>query len=354
MSDEVRSEDAFDVPTIAAWVREHAPEEVAPDLVGEPEVRQFSGGASNLTYELIWPNRSLVLRRPPHGALGGSAHNMHREHDLQAALAPVFPHVPRMIALCTDTSVLGADFYVMDKIEGTIVGRDLPSGMELAPEEARRLCENAFDVLVELHDVDVTAVPELAQLDRGDGFAERQVHQWVERFRAARTPDVPDLEETMAWLVARIPKDHPHTLIHNDFRLDNMVLDPADPTSVVGVLDWELATVGDPLMDLGGAMAYWVQADDDEVTQSLRLQPSSVPGMLTRAEIVQRYCAARGLTVTEQEWLFYEVFGLFRLAGIAQQIYHRYHEGHTSNPRFAAFGPMVTALDTRCRSLIAG
>lgn len=348
----VREEDAFDVGRVSAWLREHGDPEVVGALEGEPQVRQFDSGASNLTYELRWPTRALVLRRPPHGALGGSAHNMHREHDLQAALHPVFPHVPRMVGLCTDPEVLGSDFYVMDKLEGTIVGRDLPDGVTLTPEQATSLCEAALATLVELHEVDVTAVPQLAALDRGDGYVHRQVEGWSSRYRAAATDDVPDFEDVMAWLAQHEPADRPHALIHNDFRLDNLVLDAADPTRVVGVLDWELATVGDPLMDLGGALAYWAQADDDVTMRSLRLQPTHLPGMLTRAEIVERYCAARGLEVSAREWAFYEVFGLFRLAGIAQQIYARYVSGATTNPRFAAFGPMVTYLDARCRALI--
>ncbi|WP_435201632.1 phosphotransferase family protein [Janibacter sp. GS2] len=349
----VRAEDAFDVAGVAAWLREQVPPDVAADLDGDPAVRQFSGGASNLTYELRWPARALVLRRPPHGALGGSAHNMRREHDLQAAIAPVFDHVPHMVALCTDESVLGTDFYVMERLEGVVLGTDVPAEVELGPQTARALCETAWDTLIELHEIDVASAPGLATLDKGAGFVHRQVEGWSTRFRAARTPDVPDFEPVMAWLAEHEPADRPHTLIHNDFRLDNLVLDADDPTRLVGVLDWELATVGDPLIDLGGALAYWVQADDDETMRALRLQPTHLPGMMTRAEIVERYCAARQLTVSEAEWAFYEIFGLFRLAGIAQQIYHRFHHGRTTNPRFAAFGPMVTYLEARCRALIS-
>lgn len=350
--DQVRAEDAFDVTKVATWLREHAPADVAADLTGDPAVRQFSGGASNLTYELAWPRRSLVLRRPPHGALGGSAHNMQREHDLQAALAPVFDHVPQMVALCTDESVLGADFYVMEKLEGTVLDRDVPEDLALGPDAARRLSENALSALIELHEVDVSSSPALAALDKGEGYVHRQVESWQRRYRAARTPDVPDFESVMEWVAAHEPDDRPHTLIHNDFRLDNLVLDRDDPSHIVGVLDWELATVGDPLMDLGAVLSYWVQADDDETTQQLRLQPSNLPGMLTRRDIVARYCSARSLEVSPEQLTFYEVFGHFRLAGIAQQIYNRYFHGHTTNPRFAAFGPMVTHLQTRCHALI--
>ncbi|WP_068260072.1 phosphotransferase family protein [Janibacter limosus] len=348
----VREEDTFDVTRVATWLRGQVTDELAAALQGDPQVRQFSSGASNLTYELRWPARTLVLRRPPHGALGGSAHNMRREHDLQAALGPVYPHVPGMVALCTDDAVLGSDFYVMDKIEGTIVGKDLPDGVSLTPEQARALCDNALAALIELHEVDVSAAPALAALDRGEGYVRRQVESWIKRFRAAATDDVPDFADVIAWVTEHQPPDLPHALIHNDFRLDNLVLGADDPTRVEGVLDWELATVGDPLMDLGGALAYWTQADDDATSLSLRLQPTHLPGMRTRAEIVERYCSARGLDVSERDLTFYEVFGHFRLAGIAQQIYQRYRAGSTTNPRFAVFGPMVTHLDARCRSLI--
>jgi aminoglycoside phosphotransferase (APT) family kinase protein len=348
----VREEDTFDVTRVATWLRGQVGDDLAAQLEGDPQVRQFEGGASNLTYELRWPTRALVLRRPPHGALGGSAHNMHREHDLQAALGQAFPHVPGMVALCTDESVLGCDFYVMDKVEGTVLGKDLPQGVTLDPEQARALSDNALATLVELHEVDVSAVPDLAALDRGEGYVRRQVESWIKRFHAAATDDVPDFAEVIDWVTEHQPTDRPHALIHNDFRLDNLVLDTDDPTRVVGVLDWELATVGDPLMDLGAALAYWTQADDDATSLSLRLQPTHLPGMLTRAEIGERYCAARGLEVSDRDLTFYEAFGHFRLAGIAQQIYQRYRAGKTTNPRFAVFGPMVTHLETRCRSLI--
>ncbi len=176
---------------------------------------------------------------------------------------------------------------------------------------------------------------------------------WTTRYRKARTDDVGDLEATMAWLAEHQPADLPHVLVHNDFRFDNLVLDPADPTRLVGVLDWELATVGDPLMDLGSALAYWVQADDDPAFVAIRLQPTHEAGMLTRAEVVERYLAARGLSVTAEQWRFYEVFGAFRLAGIAQQIYYRFHHGQSTNPTHGAFRDVVRLLDRRCTALIA-
>ena len=346
----VRDEDAFDIERVAAWLRENA--SGAGDLEGTPEVRQFVGGASNLTYLLRFAGgRDLILRRPPSGTKARGAHDMRREHDLQAALASSFPLVPGMVASCGDESVIGSEFYVMERIEGTILRRDVPPELGLDQAGVTALCENAVDTLVRLHDVDVTASG-LAVLDRGEGYVRRQVEGWSGRYRRARTPDVGDFEATMAWLEAHQPPDRPHVLIHNDFRFDNLVLDQDDPTRIVGVLDWELATVGDPLMDLGSALAYWVQADDDPAFLAVRLQPTHSAGMLTRAEVVERYSAARGLDVTPEEWLFYDVFGTFRLAGIAQQIYYRYHHGQTSNPAYSRFGGLVRILDARCAALL--
>jgi aminoglycoside phosphotransferase (APT) family kinase protein len=348
----VRDEDAVDVERVAGWLREHTTGETG--IEGVPEVGQFHGGASNLTYVLRYPSgRDLILRRPPAGTKARGAHDMRREHDIQAALAPVFPPVARMVAFCDDDAVVGSDFYVMERLDGTILRRDLPPELGLDRDGVATLCGNAIDVLVSLHSVDVEAAG-LSALDRGDGYVARQVGGWSERFRRARTPDVPDLEATMAWLDAHQPADRPHTLIHNDFRFDNLVLDPADPTHVVGVLDWEMATVGDPLMDLGGALAYWAQADDDPHFLALRRQPTHTPGMLTRAEVVERYTAARGLEVGPGEWRFYEVFGLFRLAVIGQQIYYRFHEGQTTNPAYGQFGDVVRYLDARCTALLTG
>jgi aminoglycoside phosphotransferase (APT) family kinase protein len=345
----VRAEDAIDVDAATAWLRENAPAE--PGLDGTPEVLQFVGGASNLTYLLRYPSgRDLILRRPPHGTKARGAHDMRREHDIQAALGPVFPPVPRMVAFCGDASVLGSEFYAMERIVGTVLRRDVPPELGLDRAGVASLCRNAVDTLVALHSVDVEAAG-LASLDRGDGYVARQVGGWSDRFRRARTPDVPDLEATMAWLDAHQPSDAPHTLIHNDFRFDNLVLDPDDPTRVVGVLDWEMATIGDPLMDVGCSLAYWAQADDDPVSLELRRQPTHTPGMLTRAEVVERYAEARGLR-PEAGWLFYEVFGLFRLAVIGQQIYYRFHHGQTTNPAYGAFREVIVHLDTRCTSLL--
>jgi aminoglycoside phosphotransferase (APT) family kinase protein len=349
---EVRAEDAFDADAVAAWLREHAAPELRADLEGTPQVRQFAGGASNLTFQLGWPRRTLILRRPPRGSKAKSAHDMGREFTIQSRLAPVFPYVAPMVAFCENPDVIGSEFYVMERLEGTILRADLPPGMTLDPDEARTLCTDFLDVLVELHAVDPDAAG-LGDLGKGHGYVARQVAGWSDRFRKARTDNVGDFEATMAWLDEHRPDDVATCVIHNDFRLDNVVLEPDDPLRIRGVLDWEMATLGDPFMDLGGAMAYWIQADDDEHFRAFRRQPSDLPGMLTRWEMVEHYAARTGRTVTREQWMFYEVFGLFRLAVIAQQIYYRFHHGQTTNEAYAGFLPVVQYLDHRCAALIA-
>lgn len=347
----VRDEDAFDVEAVAAWLREHAAEEFRADVQGTPEVRQFPGGASNLTYLLRYPSRDLILRRPPGGTKAAGAHDMGREHRIQAALKPFFPLVPAMVGFCQDAAVIGSEFYVMVKVDGTIPRRDLP--FEMSPADVSTLCGNAFDVLVALHSVDPRSSPELAQLGRGEGYVARQVGGWTARFERARTEDTGDWSDIIAWLDEHQPADVGQALIHNDFRFDNLVLATDDPLRIVGVLDWEMATVGDPLMDLGGLLAYWVEADDDEFFQTFRRQPSTAPGMWSRARIVETYCARMGFEMTPERWRFYEVFGLFRLAVIAQQIWYRYFHQQTTNESYAVFGPAVGYLETRCRSIIS-
>jgi aminoglycoside phosphotransferase (APT) family kinase protein len=346
----VREEDAFDAGAVAAWLREHATDpHLARQLVGTPDVRQFPGGASNLTYLLTYPTVDLVLRRPPVGAKAKSAHDMAREHDIQAALAPVFPYVATMVALCRDEAVIGSEFYVMERLEGTIPRRRL--GFEATPGQVSSMCGRAWDVLVDLHAVDVSGIPALAALSRGEGYVGRQVAGWTGRLAGAATDDLGDWSPVTRWLDEHQPADVAQCLVHNDFRFDNLVLAP-ERLEVTGVLDWEMATVGDPLMDLGGALAYWVEPADDEFFQQFRRQPSTTPGMWTRRQVVEHYAARTGRSVSPEQWRFYEVFGLFRLAVIAQQIWFRYVQGQTHNEAYAVFGPAVAYLEQRCRRLL--
>ena len=349
---EVREEDAFDLEAATAWLAGQGVELDAP-----VEVRQFAGGASNLTYSLRTPSRDLILRRPPSGRKAKGAHDMGREYRIQAALKQPFGLVADMLAYCEDESVIGSPFYAMQRVDGIIPRQDFPPGVDLDEPAARRLCENALDTLVRLHRVDPDDSEALSALGKGTGYVERQITGWNARFRAAVTDDfTPDRvasgERVMAWLEAHMPDDVANCVIHNDFRFDNLVLSAADPTEIVAVLDWEMATLGDPLMDLGGTMAYWIGDDDDDFFQHVRRQPTNLPGMFSRAEFVERYCEQMGYSVSSEQWRFYEAYGLFRLAGIAQQIYYRYFEGQTTNEAYARFGPLCEYLVARCDGLL--
>lgn len=340
----VREEDAFDTDAVSAWLSSNV-----DGLERLLEVRQFPGGASNLTYLLRYPDRELILRRPPVGSKAASAHDMRREYKVQRQLRPVYPYVPNMLALCDDHSVLGSDFYVMDRIEGIILRGDLPEGLTLSPDQARSLALRTIDRLVELHEVDHVAAG-LTDLGKGAGYVERQVRGWTDRYARARTPGSPDFSAITDWLAANQPEEVRICVIHNDFRFDNVVLDAPETLNVVGVLDWEMATLGDPLMDLAGSIAYWIQADDDETALLLRRQPTHLPGMPTRREVVDYYCDRMGLST--ESWTFYEVFGQFRLAVIMQQIYYRFHKGQTHNAAFKNFDVFVKYLLARCHKAI--
>ena len=350
---EVRAEDAFDVPAMAAWLAAHAePGRAGVDLSAVPEVRQFLGGVSNLTYLLTYPDGDLILRRPPKGTHHKGAHDMEREHRIQTALGGVLPYVPRTVALCGDASVIGTPFYVMQRLVGPIPRKEMPYDVQLSREQVAGLCRNVIDLLVELHSVDLESTG-LADLGKGPGYVRRQVEGWSERYRGARTWDVGTFEKVMAWLADNQPADRSHTLVHNDFRFDNVVLDPHDLTRPVGLLDWELATIGDPLMDLANSLGYWIQADDDRLMQAFRRQPTHLPGMMTREEVVAYYCRQSAQRVTYGEWAWYEVFGVFRVAVIAQQVYQRYLAKQTTNKQFRFFGVAVLMLELRCRRIIA-
>jgi aminoglycoside phosphotransferase (APT) family kinase protein len=345
----VRDEDDFDATAVTKWLRE-----TGVEVTDAPVVRQFAGGASNLTYLLTWEDRELVLRRPPSGTKARGAHDMRREYVVQQRLRPVFGYVPTMVAYCGDRDVSGWEFYLMERVHGRILrGGEPPDlGLGLSERQVRDLCLRVVDTLVELHGVPV-ADAGLLDLGKGAGYVGRQVAGWSERYRRAMTGEAPDAGAVMRWLDACQPDDVATCVIHNDFRLDNIVLSAVrGEPSVVGVLDWEMATLGDPLMDLGSSLAYWVQPDDDPAMRALQRQPTDVPGMLTRSEVLDHYCASTGLSSTG--WSYYEVFGLFRLAVIAQQIYYRYARGQTHNPAYAQFGPAVGLLVDRCKLLISG
>lgn len=342
----VRHGEELDVAAVDAWLRRLLPA-LSPGL---PEVTQYSGGASNWTYRLRYASHDLILRRPPSGTKAKSAHDMVREYSVQEALKPVYPVVADMIGLCTDPSVIGCDFYVMRRIAGIIPRANLPRELDLSEAQVRQLCTNTLDQLIALHQVDVRAAG-LERLGKGKGYCKRQVDGWNDRYEKARTWNVPSYRGIRAWLKQHTPEDVKTCVVHNDWRFDNVILDPADPTRVIGVLDWEMATLGDPLMELGNVLAYWIEPSDNGILRKTRRQPTHLPGMLTRREVVDYYQQKTGIAIAH--WAFYEVFGLFRVAAILQQIYYRYHHKQTDNPAFKTFWIVNWAIWWRCRQVIA-
>ncbi len=323
----VRQGEELDLKVIERFLRENI-----PGLSGGILVDQFPRGYSNLTYRIQVGDKELVLRRPPFGRKAKTAHDMGREFRVLKALNPVFPYCPKPLVYTEDTSIMGCPFYVMERIKGIILRKTLPEGLELSPDQMRSLCESLLDVHYKLHSIDYKAIG-LEGFGKPEGYVKRQVEGWSERYRAARTPDSPAFEKVMQWLHDKMPPDFiKPTVIHNDFKFDNVVLDPDNPLRIIGVLDWEMATVGDPLMDLGCSLGYWVQSDDPPNLQAVGNQPTNLPGALTRGELVKRYAEKAGIRINNFD--FYLCFGIFRLAVIVQQIYYRFYHGQTKDERF--------------------
>jgi aminoglycoside phosphotransferase (APT) family kinase protein len=311
-----------------------------PDASGPVEVAQFRHGHSNLTYLVRVGGREFVLRRPPFGNRVKSAHDMGREFHVLDKLCGVYPPAPRPLVYCDDESILGCPFYVMERRRGVIL-RGGPAVPSPDPATLRDVSGALVDSLAVLHAIDPNAAG-LADLGRPEGYVGRQIAGWSKRYHDAKTEELPDLERVAAWLDASRPGESGAAVIHNDFKFDNVILDPADPSRVVAVLDWEMATVGDPLMDLGTTLGYWVEPGDPEPLHRMVVGPTIQPGCLTRREVVARYERATGRAV--RDVLFYYVYGLFKIAVIVQQIYSRYARGATSDPRFASLGQVVAAI----------
>ncbi len=317
---------------------------LAPQVTGPVAVEQFPKGHSNLTYLLTVGDTELVLRRPPRGAKQIKAgHDMRREYTVLSRLRSAWPKVPRTLFFVPEEeSPLGAEFYVMERVQGLILrGARLPPDLALDSAAMRSLSETLVDTLVELHAVDPVAAG-LADLGRPAGYVQRQVAGWTDRYARARTDDVPDMERLAGWLAAHLPPDRPGAVIHNDFKYDNVVLDPESLTTVRAVLDWEMATLGDPVADLGMTLAYWFEPGEAEMVGPAAFGPTAAPGNLTREEIVQRYAVRSGRAVDDV--VFQYVLGLFKVAVIAQQIYFRYRQGLTQDERFAGLGFAVALL----------
>jgi aminoglycoside phosphotransferase (APT) family kinase protein len=333
---DIRPGEELDLPRLEPYLRRHFPDET-----GTLQVRQFPSGHSNLTYSLQLGARELVLRRPPFGSKVKSAHDMGREFRVLSKLRSVYAPAPEVLLYCEDHSVLGAPFYVMAPIHGVILRRNLPPGLDFPAEKARQLSESFVDNLIHLHHVDYAAVG-LADLGRPEGYLERQVRGWMERYQGSKTHDYPEVEKISAWIELHMPPAGAISLIHNDYKYDNVVLDANEIARIKGVLDWEMCTIGDSLSDLGAALAYWVEASDSEELQQNRWGPTTHPGSFTREDFVHYYARKTGCDASHIA--FYLAFARFKLAVIVQQIYYRYHQGLTKDERFASMPGRIQIL----------
>ena len=342
---DVRSGEELDAPRVREYLLENI-----PGLSGDIEIRQFPSGFSNLTYLVKIGEKEMILRRPPSGKKAKTAHDMSREFRILKILKPHYHYCPEAMLYSENEEVMGCPFYVMERVKGIILRKKLPDGLAFSERESEQLCDRLIGVQCELHLLDYKKIG-MEEFGRPLGYVRRQVDGWSGRYRDARTPDAPDFEAVMAWLQSKMPAESPHvSIIHNDYKFDNVVLKPENPLEITGVLDWEMATIGDPLMDLGSSLAYWVNHDDPPNLQMVRMLPTTEKGMLTRDEIVRRYAGRMGMEISNFD--YYLCFGLFRLAVIAQQIYYRFYHGQTKDKRFEMLIFAVKILEETALGLI--
>ena len=308
---------------------------------GDVSVDQFPAGSSNLTYLIRTGAEEFVLRRPPFGNTVKTAHDMRREFDVLSKLALVYAPTPKPFVFCDDESIIGSEFYLMERRTGLIIRGRSPDLLESSPELRESVCESFIRNLSDFHLLDYHAAG-LGELGHPEGYCRRQVEGWTKRYFAAKTHDWPELEDAIRWLNDNIPTESGASLVHNDYKFDNIMLDPDDLARITAVLDWEMVTVGDPLMDLGTSLGYWMSRDAGEEMLSMPFNPRVLMENISRDELTQMYAAASGRDVANI--LFYYVFGTFKIAVIAQQIYARYVKGLTLDKRFARFDSFVSAL----------
>ncbi|HEY0701799.1 MAG TPA: phosphotransferase family protein [Candidatus Acidoferrales bacterium] len=332
----VRPGEELNVQKLEPFLRSHF-----PGATGALRIEQFPSGHSNLTYAVYFGDKEFVLRRPPFGSKVKSAHDMGREFRVLSRLHAAYPPAPEVLLFCDDAEVLGAPFYLMKPISGIILRRNPPSGLAFSEDIAHRLSESFVDNLATLHGLDYEAIG-LADLGKPQGYLERQVRGWVERYAGSQTHDYPEVKSIAEWMTQHLPPEQRGALVHNDYKYDNAVLDRDDLAQIIGLLDWEMSTIGDPLTDLGTALAYWVNADDPPELQSIRWGPTNFPGSFTREEIVERYAQKTKRDVSNLA--FYLSFARFKLAVIVQQIYYRFHQGLTKDQRFASMPGLIQVL----------
>lgn len=331
----VRPDEQFDEIKLAAYL-----DGKLPGATHSPSVRQFGGGAANLTYLLDFGTHQYVLRRPPLGPVAKSAHDMGREYKVLSVLHQVFPYAPRAYLYCEDPSIIGMDFFVMERKQGVVVRRSMPQEFASMPDAPRLMSAAVVDALAEFHALDYHALG-LSNLGEPDGFITRQIEGWYKRWHAAKTEDVAEMDSVYNWLKSNQPPTSVHSLVHNDYKLDNIMFDASNPGQVVAIFDWDMCTLGDPLNDLGALLTYWVDPTDPPYFQSMAMMPTNT-SFMTRSELVERYAVKSGRSVHDIN--FYHALGLFRLTVIIAQIYIRFHRGQTQDQRFAAFKTMFPLM----------
>jgi aminoglycoside phosphotransferase (APT) family kinase protein len=337
-----RTGEELNIAQLNDYFKIHAPE------VGEVlSVSQFPGGFSNLTYCLHTTVKEFVLRRPPFGANIKSAHDMGREFRVLSLLKPYYDRVPRPIIFCEDESVMGCQFYVMERLKGVILRATHASKLSFTADEWKKMSEALVDNLVMLHALDIQATG-LIQLGKPEGYVQRQVEGWLKRYYNSETDKIENLDAAAQWLQKNMPAENAPAFLHNDYKYDNVVLDENDLSIIIGVLDWEMSTVGDPLMDLGASLAYWSEATDTDEVKFFNL--TWLPGNLTRQEVITRYAEKSGRDVSNI--LFYYIFGLYKNAVIAQQIYARWKQGYTKDPRFGGLLPIIKGLGVKAQNAL--
>jgi aminoglycoside phosphotransferase (APT) family kinase protein len=337
----VRQGERFELDSLTRFLAEHGFE------VDGLQVEQFPAGHSNLTYLLRAGEWQAVLRRPPFGPVAPRAHDMQREYRILERLHPVFPLAPRPYVLCDDPSVIGAQFYLMERRAGVLLDRELPLGWAPEPHVHRAISESLVRTLVDLHAVEWQAAG-LDQVGHPEGYLERQVRGWIDRYQRARTREVAEVGPLTEWLTAHLPVSPPATMIHNDYKLNNVLLEPDQPTRLRAVLDWEMATLGDPLSDLATTLVYWAEPGDSELLGGLD-SVTSHPGFLRRQEVIDLYQRLSGCDLEAMD--FYQSFATFKVAVICQQIYYRWYRGQTDDPRFKDHERVATNLIRRAAEL---
>ena len=333
---DVRREETLDLTRLEPWLRIHL-----PSADGALTVRQFPGGHANLTYLLKFGETEYVLRRPPLGPVAPTSHDMAREHRVLARLGEVFPLAPTSFALCQERSIIGVDFHVVERRQGFVIRSALPARLQSDPPTVRRLSEMIVDTLADLHTVDPRRVG-LADLGHPVGFVTRQLSGWSARWHAAKDRERSSVDRLISWLHEQMPASPVTSLLHNDYKLDNILLDSRDSATATAVLDWDMCTRGDPLMDLGYLLNVWIEPDDPPAWRENTAMPSYEDGFMTRRDVVERYAERTGFDVGGAFW--YYAFGVFKLMVILQQIYIRFLRGQTTDPRFADLGRRVDSL----------